>query len=262
MARRVCVVLNPAAAAGRALHRWNEFAPKFAQAGLATEVLTTSQPGQAVELARHAATSGYDGIVAAGGDGTCREVGQGLLEAGSDTPFAALPLGTGNDFASQAGFRTVAETVAALVQGTSHRGDVIEVCTAGPAPPRIALNFAAVGFAVDLLRQTTPAVKRWFGSRLCYWAGFFRALRHHQPPSLRIRADGVEFADRFLHVSASNLEFSGGGVMRLAPGARADDGRLEFCLITAQTRGQILRRFPHLLRGTHPRLAAARFFHG
>ena len=50
--------------------------------------------------------------------------------------------------------------------------------------------------------------------------------------------------------------------MRLSPGARLDDGRLEFCLIEALGRIEALQCFPMLLRGTFPGHPKVRYFGG
>ena len=48
------------------------------------------------------------------------------------------------------------------------------------------------------------------------------------------------------------VAIGGGGIMRISPGARMDDGRLNLCLIRAKGWREILRNFPRLLRGTFP----------
>ena len=57
----------------------------------------TERAGHAMELASEAAMSGYDIVVAVGGDGTINETGRGLV--GSDTALSILPCGSGNGLA-------------------------------------------------------------------------------------------------------------------------------------------------------------------
>jgi YegS/Rv2252/BmrU family lipid kinase len=202
--------------------------------------------------------------VAVGGDGTVSEVASGLLEIPRATRLAILPLGTGNDIASQLGIRTVPQAITALEGNLSRRLDVIEVhqCEGGRRTVRCALCFASVGFAGELLRQTTPAIKRWFGQRWCYSVGFLRALATYRPPLVRVQTDGGAFCGRWLHLCAGNLEWAGGGAMRLSPGARCDDGLFDICLIEAMSRLATASHFPKLIRGTfvgHPRV---RYFRG
>jgi YegS/Rv2252/BmrU family lipid kinase len=64
-----------------------------------SSVSFTASPGHARHLARKAAESGADIVVAVGGDGTVNEVCNGLV--GSSTALAVYPVGTANDLARQ-----------------------------------------------------------------------------------------------------------------------------------------------------------------
>lgn len=260
MSRRCLILASPAVAASPRLHgrcQWLE--QKLRLAGISVNVAAARDPDHARALARAAAA--MDVVIAAGGDGTVRATATGLLEANAPTPaLAPLPLGTGNDLADQLGFRDEFAVLAALLARQEQCLDVIEVeALAAPDQPRqFALLFAAVGFAPALLACTGPRLKRWLGRSGCYSAGFFRALFRFQAPWLTVIADGRRREGRFFHVCAGNSERAGGGLMRLSPGARMDDGRLELCLIEALSRWEVLRNFPRLLRGTfpgHPRVS-------
>jgi diacylglycerol kinase (ATP) len=79
---------------------------------------------------------------------------------------------------------------------------------------------------------------------------------------MRVRADAQELRGRMFHVCAGNAERGGGGVMRLSPHARWDDGELDLCVIEALGRFETLRYFPLLLRGAHVGHPKVRFFRG
>lgn len=264
MPRRVLIVANPAAAAGRATRTLHELLAGAGARDLDATVVSTRGPGDAVSLANAAADTGqFEVIVAAGGDGTAREVADGILTARRpDTTFALLPLGTGNDFAHLAGVGQPERALHALTRGEVKRRDVIAVNCQTNGRPRTthALSFAAVGLAADVVRLTTPRVKRWFGPRLCYSVGFLRALRDYAPFAAEVVADERTFRDAFLHVCAGNTSHAGGRMMHLSPGARADDGRLNISLVRATHRLEVLRQFVALLRGTHVRHPRVNYF--
>lgn len=71
--------------------------------GALLEVIDTKYRGHAVTLAREIATSSDTKLViAAGGDGTIREVATGLF--GSDIPLGVIPAGTANVLARELGY--------------------------------------------------------------------------------------------------------------------------------------------------------------
>lgn len=264
MPRHCLLIANPAAGGGRARRLLADSLRSGAWPDPRPEVIWTRGPGEAREIARVAARDGGL-VVAAGGDGTVREVASGLVSAGpAAATLGVLPIGTGNDFAVQAGIPGPREAVAALWGAAERRFDVIEVSWKGEhgSVTEHALLFAAVGFAVDLLRFTGPAVKRWFGRRLGYSVGFLRALGAFRSQRLSVRSEGHRFDGVFLHVCAGNSEWAGGGAMRLSPGACMDDGWLQMCVIQAVGRWGVLRRFPLLLRGSFPGHPQVRFFPG
>lgn len=265
-ARRVLLIANPRAAAGRAPGRWQALLEGLRARGMEAEPRFTEYPRHAEALAREAAGD-FDMVIAAGGDGTVNEVAGGLHASGAPAALAIVPLGTGNDVARLLGVPTPAAALAALAEGVTRRIDLIEVRCApatvgGEEQQRCAVLYAAAGFAGELLRLTTPRVKRLFGARYCYSVGFLRALWSYRAPIMAVAGAGETFHGRFFHVSAGNAEAVGGGTMRLSPGARMDDGRLECCLVDALGRLATLRRFPRLLAGTHVGLPEVRYFPG
>jgi diacylglycerol kinase (ATP) len=78
--------------------------------------LTLTQPGD-IDTARRqvreaAACSRFDAILAAGGDGTIRQVAAALI--GTDTPLGIVPVGTGNVLAHEIGLAPEVRTIQAV----------------------------------------------------------------------------------------------------------------------------------------------------
>lgn len=247
------MLVNATAAAGRAGQRWSRLRAELHRQSISFAELHTESPGQArAWAAQHAAE--FDVVVAVGGDGTVNEVADGLLQAeASRAALGVLPLGTGNDVAHLLGVGRLADAVACLQSGQPARMDAIEIgCVAAGRPViRHALLFASVGFAGALLRCTTPLVKRIFGPKGCYSVGLFRALPGFRAPLLRVRWDAEVMEGRFFLACAANSEAAGGGMMRLGPGARLDDGWLNLSLIGDLSWLEVMRCFPLLRSGKH-----------
>ncbi len=253
MARRILLIANPSAAAGRATTRWEKLLAGLEARKIKVEYSLTNRSRHAVDLAQEAAGK-YDVIVAVGGDGTVNEVASGMLLAGQiHSLLGVVPMGTGNDVAKLVGISTVDDSVRAIAEGAPQPMDAIEVVCdeSGRPATRYALLYAGVGFAGELLKHTTPEVKKIFGSRYCYTYGFFRALFTYESPTMRVKCDDREFHGRMFLVSAGNAEIVGAGTMRLSPGARTDDGMLNVNVVEELGRLEVARWFPRLLMGTH-----------
>jgi diacylglycerol kinase (ATP) len=260
MQRDWLLIGNPEAGAGQAPKLWSRLIQQFPDAA-SLRVYWTSAPGEAADLARSAAGQ-RETVVAVGGDGTVNTVATGLIEAGvRETVLGVLPLGTGNDAARALGHADPLSAWAALEGGQTRRIDVIEVqCANGASEKtRYSLVYAAAGFAAEILKRTTPRVKRWAGRRGCYTIGCLRALFGWQSPHMRVRCDGREFVGRYLVATAGNAEWVGGGMMRLSPGARLDDGLLNINLIPEIGLWRTLRALPRLYRGTHLELKGVEY---
>jgi diacylglycerol kinase (ATP) len=262
MAARTLLIANPQAAGGRARAQIPAVLEALRQRQVQADVVVTTHPGHAVELAKSDAAV-CDHLVAVGGDGTVNEVATGiLLAAPARAALGVVPLGTGNDVAHLLGVGSVSTALEALTHDNVRAIDVIEVTCQDVGKPvtRYALLFAAVGFAAELLRWTTPRLKRLLGPRYCYSAGFLQALLCFRTPRLKVNCDGVVSEGRMFLACAGNTEYAGGGVMRLSPGARIDDGKLNLSLIGALGRFETLRYFPKLLKGEHVGHPKLRYF--
>ena len=90
---------------------------------LGDELVASGSEDEAVEAARDARRQGYDGVVAAGGDGTVGLVATQLL--GGETALGVLPMGSVMNFARMLELPRDLEGAAAVIAaGATHRIDV------------------------------------------------------------------------------------------------------------------------------------------
>jgi YegS/Rv2252/BmrU family lipid kinase len=265
MSLRILLIRNPASRAGlNQEFLFQEVVSFLTQLGHRVSVEVTSGRGAAIQLVEGRARD-FDWVIAAGGDGTVREVVTGIVRGGHQTELGILPLGTGNDVARLMGLNSIDAFREAVRRGQSRPVDAIQVEPAASGSPerlQAGLLFAAVGFSGELLRQTTPRVVRWFGPKLCYSIGFLRALPVYRPAQVTVTCGDRRESGRLLLACAANAPHAGGGVMQLAPGASMSDGLLNMSIIQQLSPLSALRHFPNLVRGTHVRHPRVSYFEG
>ena len=253
-AKRILLIANPAAGRHRGERLLAEAQAQLGALGQAVTPALTESPGHATRLAKANATD-FEIVAALGGDGTVNEVANGLMavEPGERPALAVLPVGTGNDVALTFGLAKFGTALDALANGNTRTLDIVRVQLVrdGKTVTRHALLFAAAGFAAEVIRKTGPCVKRFFGRRFSYSVGLFRALVGFRVPEFSVKWDGGGKQGRMFQVCVGNTEFAAGGVMRVSPGARPDDGLLNISLVDALGRLQIVRRFPSILSGSY-----------
>lgn len=253
MFHRALLILNPASAGGLNREERVRYLQRALQSrGTRTELVSTAGPGHAREIASAVGQGGreFDLVISGGGDGTIGEIAGGLLQSAAPaTPVLVAPLGTGNDVARLLGTASEADVTRAVDAPRFVDWDTLDI-RAGADRCR-GLLFAACGLSTDLLRLTTPRVKRWCGARLAYPVGFLRALLRYRPARLTVETPEGRYEDEFVAVVAANAPQAGGDTMRIAPGARLDDGLLDLSLIRAVGRWEIARQFLRLVQGRH-----------
>jgi diacylglycerol kinase (ATP) len=196
---------------------------------------------------------GYDGLLAAGGDGTLFEVLNGLYEHPPERrpPLGVVPVGTGNAFARDLGLQPGdwARSVALIGAGRTRQVDVGRAEPAGAGPERAFhfLNIIGAGLPVAAMR-TAERIK-FIGRSAYSAAALWRAMRLQSYP-LVIQMDDERVEQDALFVEISNTRYTGTTFL-IAPSARLDDGLLDVTLVRRLPRRRLLRLFPTIYRGEH-----------
>jgi YegS/Rv2252/BmrU family lipid kinase len=200
--------------------------------------------------------AGVERVVAAGGDGTVREVVSGILAAGlgDRTQLGLLPLGTGGDLARTAGApRDLMAAARRIAHGSALPVDAGRVGYRDAADREVVTGFLNVaslgvsGLVTELVEQASKAL----GGRVAFLLGTLRALRRYRPVPVQLLLDGELLHDGPLVLAAAaNGRYFGGG-MQIAPEARLDDGLLDVVVVPEFSRLRLLRELPRIYRGTH-----------
>jgi YegS/Rv2252/BmrU family lipid kinase len=223
----VFAIVNPlsgtGATPGAARQRMTLLEERFAAAGVEGQIHLTERGGHARELARGALDAGAALVIAWGGDGTINEIASTL--AGSGTPLGIVPAGSGNGFANELGLD--ADPRRAIDTALAGRDRAID---GGEFDGRLFFNIAGTGFDAAVAEQFNSRAlgRRGMGPYVRLAA---RELFRYQGRRYRIRLDDGEevVIDALLIAFANGREY--GNRIRVAPGAKLDDGRLEAIVI-------------------------------
>ncbi len=251
MTRRACVVVNPtkiddlldlrAKICGAMADRgWDE--PLWLET-------TEEETGRAQAEKAHA--EGVDVVLVSGGDGTVMAAVSGL--AGTGTPLAILPSGTGNLLARNLGLPIdLDEALATALDGASRTIDV------GACEGFSFAVMAGMGFDAHVMADAPEAVK----ARLGWPAYVVSGLKHlrDRRMDLRISLDGAPpLRRRARSVLVGNVGTLTAG-MCLLPEAEPDDGVLDVMVVRARGLLDWLRLAWAVLRHREPADAQAETF--
>lgn len=147
------LVANPAAQSGRNAERIDRALQLLAAQGLSVEYLPTRPEGQTVAVVAEALRSSrFACVIAMGGDGTLREVAQGLWESGkmAEIPVGLLPAGTANNHGRSFGLETssnaLERTIPIIAAGHETRLDVGRIEVDSENVPTIFID--SIGFGI------------------------------------------------------------------------------------------------------------------
>ncbi|MFJ3187511.1 diacylglycerol kinase family protein [Streptomyces halstedii] len=186
---------------------------------------TADDPGEGPT--RNALRDGATLVVVCGGDGTVRAVAEAL--AGTGTPLAVVPCGTGNLLARNLGLPLEpAKALSAALRGTPRRIDLGRVEGDG-LPPAHFTVMSGAGLDAAMLEGTSDRAKATWG-----WPAYLVAgLRELRAPRTRLtlRLDGAPPLRRGARmVLVANAGTVQGGTA-LVPAARPDDGLLDLMVL-------------------------------
>ncbi len=248
---RFFAIVNPAAGGGRSSKLAGPALARLRAAGRSVDVIASTAPGHAIELAREAFTQGYRHFIAVGGDGTAHEIVNGVFAAGADrerVSLGFLPLGTGNSFLRDFTPHGAEGSLQALLAGRTRPVDLVRLTHA--AGEIYSFNLLSVGFTADVAALTNRFFKPL--GQLGYLLGVFVRVAQLRRRAFSLRCDDDKGWDerRCLFLTFSNSKYTG-GTMLIAPQADPTDGMIEFVRWGPIGRLDLVRMLPRLYDGTH-----------
>ncbi len=219
--KKVFLVVNKFA--GHRKNFFNEImgvVSEFKRNGCEVKFSVTENPGHASQLASKAVKSGFDLVVAAGGDGTVNEVSRRLI--GTATPVGIIPMGSGNGLARELGISMNPKRSArAMLKRDTRLIDVLRfnsqqfLCTAG------------IGFDAQVAEKMKKVKSR----------GFLRYIRitimegiAFKPFTIKMKVDSLQIEKPVFLVTFANSRQFGNNAF-IAPKASISDGWIDVVVI-------------------------------
>jgi len=248
---RIIIVYNPQAAHGRAKKISERVNALFKDKGIEADIHMTKYPKNGIEIVKETNFADYDGIVAAGGDGTLFEVINGyFLNPGKKRiPIGILPIGTGNAFARDLyeDSSKWEEAINVISLNKPKKVDVGRFKTQGKE--YYYMNILGLGFVSDVGKT---ALRLKFFGNISYTLGVLYQMTFLKSHQLTIEIDGKKLTRENIFVEISNTRYTSNFFM--APSAEIDDGLLDVTLLGKANRRQLLKAFPKVFTGEHVNL--------
>lgn len=269
---RACFIINPNAAAGLAGRNISKLESAVATVFKDFRIDKTKAPKHATELAKKACMEGFDIIISVGGDGTCHEVINGLIEddrlINPDITFAIVPIGTGSDLIKS--LHTPKDLLPALRYAAFGEKRILDVGkaivstetnvnapSAGVVPKetKYFLNVAGFGANGEVVRRANSSNKR-LGGRITFMQATVHTSLTYNSPKARVcvfdaasEVPKLLWEEELLSCFVANGSYCGGG-MWVAPKGSMKNGKLDISLLSKKTVLGQIRDLRHLYNGT------------
>ncbi len=224
------MVANPISGRGQAQRAAREASEGLRSQGLRTELFFTEGRGSAFEKLRRSEED-LELVVSVGGDGTLREVFDGLVDPA--IPVGVLPFGTGNILARQ--WRLPRDVHRALEIFRRRNVAALDVSRVNG---KLSFLVTGIGIDAEAIREVERH-RRGPIRKASYVTALARALARHRPPELEIELDGEPVAQGSGSCLVTHAA-SYAGLLKLATDARPDDGLFEVYLFPRGTRLELL----------------------
>ena len=245
------IIFNPAAGKGHSINKLPVIQEFFKKHKIKNDIIFTEGVGHAIEIAKEHARDIDTAIIAAGGDGTCNEVLNGLMIGKGDTQpvFGVIPLGRGNDFSYGGHVPPVLdEALQILIEGNTSPLD-IGLITGGYYPNgRYFGNGIGCGF--DTVVGLEAARMKNVHDALAYVFGTVKTLaKFSDSPEIELSYNNRTQIIKAIQISIMNGTRMG-GLFFMAPDAVNNDGLLNLCMVEHRNRRRLIKAIIHYTKGT------------
>ncbi len=229
----IAYIINPHAGSGRMKKCEHRFRDYLAARNFNVHVRETTSLEHTCEQANEAAID-YDCrlVVAAGGDGTVREVAHGL--EGSDKPLFIVPCGTENLLADELGFDGRFETIVRTFEAA-----FVRPLDLGSANGKCFTSIAGFGFD-GLVVKRVDEIRHGHINHLTYFWPLWHTFWDYKFYPMKVEVDGQEIFNGRGLVFVGNISRYALG-LQILHSANFSDGLLDICVYKCTSKLRLIK---------------------
>ncbi|MFX1375926.1 MAG: diacylglycerol/lipid kinase family protein [Promethearchaeota archaeon] len=244
------IIYNPVAGKGKKIKKDITLVSKCLDDLKISYKLSESEyAGNALELAMQFAKDGYN-VIGAGGDGTCNEVMNGVVNSKSGVLCGFIPIGSGNDVPAAIGIRPDFKRACEIIaEGNSSKVDIGFAMT-DAGVQRYFLGIGSQGFDAEVTRRANEAKRS-----KNYTTQTLLALLPWKNKEIKVIMDNDTYEGSANCLACANGP-SYGGFMYICQRARVDDGIFHVNIVD-MGKFKILKHFNRMFKATllpHPNI--------
>ncbi|MHA1796310.1 MAG: diacylglycerol/lipid kinase family protein [Promethearchaeota archaeon] len=244
------VIYNPISAAGKTKKQFELVKKTLENLNISFDLFQTEYFTHAITLANDLANDGYR-IIAAGGDGTCNEVLNGVINSNTHELLGFIPMGTGNDIPGAVGYAPKDVKRACEIIASGNTGPVdVGVSINSSGEKRYFLGIGSQGFDAEVTQRTNEGSKLLPGT-WNYIASVVRSVFGFKKRHIKLTTDSETFEGLCNLVAVGNGP-TYGGFMYMCPRAKVNDGLFHISMVN-MGRFELLYKFNTMYSRTlHP----------
>lgn len=219
--KRICFIINPASGTTKSKEISDLINAEIDSGSFDVDIRYTDSAGHAEKLCKQALESGYEIIVAVGGDGTINEVASQMIN--SNAVLGIIPRGSGNGLARHLGIPLQVNKAIKLINAGKH----IKIDTA-TVNDKSFISIAGIGFDALVAKFFERSKKRGFNT---YFKIIATKFKTYKPKKYKLLFDNGHLLEtRAFFISFANSNQFGYNTT-IAPNAKLDDGLLDVCIV-------------------------------
>lgn len=183
----------------------------------------TERLDEASSFSLNANRSGYNIIVAVGGDGTINKVINGFYDKNgkriSNAKLGVIYTGTSPDFCKSYNipYKDIDESVNLLLQNRSSRIQIGKIVYASKNMPEFQTGYFAccanIGLGVAVARCSNSGIRKWAGDSLGTFLSLLKVYMYYRPDNFTVIFDGRrKFLEKICNISVGKTFYVASGI--------------------------------------------------